>query len=220
MKAQLGFRLPRVAWASFGRYFGALLLVLALATTFSQSAHAVGTFISAPYRVDHIHDTKRNIIYISSQNFVLRYNVGTNTFLSPIQLSGSLGGMDLSPDGDTLAVSNRTPFASAPVNAIFLINLVDGTSRTVTFPLDLYEGGVWTVAYGGDGRILVSSQFNGSGGVPLRRYDPATGQTERLTTITQNSMLCASADRSLIGIAQSNRSDGPWGTYRVSDGAL
>ncbi len=218
MKAQLGSRLPRTAWASLWRRFGALLLVLALATTFSRPAQAVGTLIPAPSRVDHIHDTKRNLIYISSQNSILRYSVGTSAFLPPIQLSGSLGGLDLSPDGDTLAVANRT--ASATTNSIFLFNLATGGSRTVTFPLDFYEGGTWTVAFGADGRLLISSLFNGSGWVPLRRYDPVTGETTKLSDIRQNSMLTASADRSLIGIAESNSSDGPWGSYRVSDGAL
>ncbi|HEX9996040.1 MAG TPA: Ig-like domain-containing protein, partial [Abditibacterium sp.] len=208
----------------WGRLSPIFLLVLALASTLCRPSHAVGTFISAPYRVDHIHDTKRNVIYISSGNTVLRYSVGAGAFMPPYQLSGSLSGMDLSPDGDTLAVANRTAITAgitaAPFNSIYLINLIDNTSRRVDFPLASNEGGTWTVAYGNDGRILITSQFNGSGWVPLRRYNPATGEIVKLADVRQDTMLSAAGGRSLIGFAESNSSDGPWGTYRVSDGTL
>lgn len=205
-----------------------ILLVLALATTFSRPAHAVGTFISAPSRFDHIHDTKRNLIYISSQNFILRYRISDGTFLSPIQLSGSLGGVDISPDGDTLAVANRTATGTTSNNSFYLINLPDSTVRTVSFPGIPYESGTWTVAYGSDGRLLISSRYGdatGSGWVPLRRFDPATAQVDNLTPdssqyIRGETMLCASGDRSVIAFAESNSSGGPLGTYRVSDGVV
>ena len=60
-------------------------------------------FISAPNRVDMVHDPSRNVLYISSGSSVLRYDLASTAFLTPVQLSGSLAGMDLSPDGNTLA---------------------------------------------------------------------------------------------------------------------
>lgn len=38
---------------------------------------------------------------------MLRSNVATRAFLTPIPPRGSLGGRNLSPDDDTLAVANR-----------------------------------------------------------------------------------------------------------------
>src|SRR5204863_3865455 len=59
-------------------------------------------FISAPNRVDMVYDQGRDILYITSGNQVLRYQLGSGSFLTPFQLSGSLKGVDLSPDGNTL----------------------------------------------------------------------------------------------------------------------
>ena len=205
--------------------FFAAILSLILAFGVASKVEASGTFIAAPGRVDHIHDTKRNLIYISSAHSILRFDVATSAFLPPIALGGALGGLDISPDGNTLAVANRTPSESEDTNSIFLVDLPTGAPRTVSFVREFGEGGTWTVAYGGDGRLLILSDYQGSGWVPLRRYDAATGETVDLTPgyfsqITNRSMLCASGDGSVVGIAEADISDGAWGTYRVSDGAL
>jgi hypothetical protein len=75
------------------------------------------------------------------------------------------------------------------------------------------------VAFGADGNILVTTSFNGSGWVPLRKVNPATRAVSVIQpSIRQDSMLCASGDRQIIAWAESNISDGPVGRYRVSDG--
>ena len=49
------------------------------------------------------------ILYIStSGGNIDRYDTQTNSFLTPFSVGGSLLGMDLSPDGKTLAVANTT----------------------------------------------------------------------------------------------------------------
>src|SRR5438046_156427 len=83
--------------------------ILLVACLFSvHSGFAVGTLIPAPNRVDMVHDTARDVLYITSGNSVLRYHVGSDAFLSPIQLTGTLLGIDLSTDGNTLVVADRT----------------------------------------------------------------------------------------------------------------
>jgi hypothetical protein len=164
-----------------------------------------------------VHDPIRNLLYISSGGVVQRYDLKSRQFLDPIQLGGNLKGMDLSPDAKTLTVADYT-YADGQ-NWIHLVDLQAGTSRKIAFPLASSEGGTYSVAYGYDGNILVTSTFNGSGWVPLRKYHPATGTTTVIRSgITQNSMLSASADGSTIGFAESNISDGRWGRYRVNDG--
>jgi hypothetical protein len=181
-------------------------------------AHAEGTFISAPNRVDMVYSTERDIVYITNGDSILRYHLGSATFLTRFVLGGSLRGIDISPDGNTLAVADGL---RTETNVwIHLIDLTSGHSKKVLFPREFYEGGTFTVAYGSDGAVLVSSTFEGSGWVPLRRYDPIHDTTTTLASIRQDSMLTASADRSIIAYEESNISDGRWGSYAVATGVV
>jgi hypothetical protein len=71
------------------------------------------------------------------------------------------------------------------------------------------------VAFAADGALLVTSRFNGSGWVPMRRLDPATGAWASLASVRQDTMLSASTDRNTIAFAEANISDGEWGLYDV-----
>lgn len=207
----------RPVWAIAGAFVVCLLLL-------TCPVRAQMLSISAPNRVDMVHDHKRNILYISTAaasgatGQVLRYDMTAQAFLSPLPVSGNLGGMDISPDGDTLMVADRN--YNATNNWVHVVDLTTGLSRRALFPLEFYEGGIYTVAFGKDGRALVSSTFLGSGSVPLRRYDPATDTTTRLASISQWTMLTASGDGSVIGFAEANSSAGPVGIYRVDDGSI
>ncbi|HXU34381.1 MAG TPA: Ig-like domain-containing protein [Thermoanaerobaculia bacterium] len=197
----------------------AVLLLLSLSSRIS--AHAAGTFISAPSRVDMVHDASRDTLYISSAGQVLRYRLGSATFDAPFVLGGSLKGMDLSPDGNTLAVADQTRTATEVW--VWLIDLPTGTAQKVTFPRAFGEGGTFSPAFANDGALLISGTYEGSGWVPLRRYNPATGNTTILPVppfndVRQSSMLAASGDASMVGWEESNISDGAFGRYRVSDG--
>ena len=200
-----------------------IVVLLLLPFLFQTPAHAAGTFISAPSRVDVVHDAARDTLYVSSAGQVLRYRLATAAFDPPFALGGNLKGMDLSPNGDTLAVADQTRTDTEVW--IWLVDLSAGTAQKVTFPRAFMEGGTYSVAYANDGAVLVSSTFEGSGWVPLRRYDPANGQTTVLPVppfndVRQNSMLAASGDASAIGWEESNISDGAFGRYRVSDGNI
>ena len=84
---------------------GALALALFSAVR-APLAAAAGTFISAPSRVDMVYDGVRDLLYITNGSQVLRYHLGSASFLAPLQLSGSLRGIDLSPDGNVLAIAD------------------------------------------------------------------------------------------------------------------
>lgn len=196
-----------------------LIVIGLLFFTLQHEAKAAGTLIPAPARVDMVYDSARDIVYITSGSSVLRYQPGTNSFLPPFELSGSLNGIDLSPDGETLAVADRQ--RSETMVWIYLVDLRTGLSRKASFPRAFSEGGTFTVAFGGDGAVLVTSTYEGSGWVPLRRYDPATGITTQIAaSVRQDSMLTSSADGSVTGFAESNISDGRFGRYRIADGNL
>ncbi|HEY7543472.1 MAG TPA: Ig-like domain-containing protein [Blastocatellia bacterium] len=196
-----------------------LVAILISASTFTRSvARAAGTFISAPDRVDMVYDDKRRILYITSQGSVLRYSLDTDTFLTSFEPGGDLAGIDISPDGDTLAVADRTHTASDVW--IHLIDLETDTITQALFTRATDEGGTFTVAYSNDGKLLITSTSEGTGGVPLRIYDPETSESTELASVERNSMIVSSGDRNFTGLAEANNSDGPFGRYRIFDGDL
>jgi len=188
-------------------------VLLLLFMSGAEASAAVGTFIPATNRTDMVYDDTRGVLYITNGSSILRYQTTTNTFLSPYTFNaGNLAGIDLSPDGNTLAIADRN------ITGIHLVDLQTDTIKPdIMFTPASYEGGTFTVAYGNDGWLLVTTQFNGSGGVPLRRVDPATGAITTIkSSIDQDSMLSSSADGSCIGIAENNDSRGPVDIYNVA----
>ncbi|HEX8351514.1 MAG TPA: Ig-like domain-containing protein, partial [Pyrinomonadaceae bacterium] len=211
---------------SGARVLTRLILALAFVLAAQHRAEAAGTLIPAPGRVDMVHDSARDTLYVTSGASVLRYQLGTNSFLPPFNLGGNLAGLDLSPDGDTLVVADRTRDASNIW--VHVVDLRTGAAGKVNFPRYSLEGGTFTVAYGGDNHVLITSTFEGSGWIPLRRLNPATGAWTTLNhlladsngTLSQDTMLAASGDRSVVGFAEGNISDGRWGSYNVPNATL
>lgn len=185
-------------------------------------AHADGTFIAAAKRTDMVFDQARNVIYIANGDRVLRYDVANQRLLTPIVLGGQLYGLDISPDCNTLAVGDGS--GMAPTAWVHVVNLATLTDRKVTFPVDgtnmVGEVGTYSVAFTGDGGLLTTSLFMGSGWVSMRRLDLATLQWTTLASVDQATMLSASADHSAIAFAESNSSDGPWGVYYPGTGQI
>ncbi len=190
------------------------ILIAVLCLFFCDRVFAVGTFISAPNRVDMVHDQARGLLYISSGSEVLRYHLASDTFLPPFQVGGSLRGMDLSPDGNTLAIANA--FSGGGSNWVHLIDLPTGVIREAYFAVGFLEAGTFSVAYGNDSALLITSEFSGSGWVLLRRYDPASGVVTAIADVRGKSMLSASADGSFIGVAEDDISSGPVNRYSVA----
>lgn len=179
-----------------------------------NAAHAVGTFIAAPDRTDMIDDPARGLIYIANGDRILRYDVSCDCQLAPIVLGGTLKGLDLAPDGNTLVIAS-TNDSDRSNEWIYLVDLTTLVSTRVNIPdMQEYEAGTFSVAYAADGSLLVTTRYAGSGWVPFRKFDPATGLWETVfSMITQDTMLSASGDRKVIGFAESNISDGRWGAY-------
>jgi len=175
------------------------------------------TLISAPSRKDMVYDQARDIIYITSGTQVLRYQLGSDSFQTPFQLSGSLMGIDISPDGNTLMVAD----SSADTNVwVHLINLNTGQTNRVNFPAAFYESGTYAIAFGGDGAALITSRFAGSGWVPMRRYDPVSGLTTTVASPRHDSMISPSGDGTTVFLAENDISSGPFSRYDVASRAF
>ena len=150
---------------------------------------------------------------------MLRYNVATNQQLPSWSLGGNLLGIDLSPDGKTLAIADSSETGTN--NWIHQVDVTTGVDTKKLFPLSFSEGGTYSVAYGSDGQILITSLFNGSGFTPLRRYDPAIDTTSIiLGNPSSPGMVSASADRNTIGYIEGDISSGPLHQYDVRSGTL
>lgn len=193
--------------------FAAGLLLLACGT-----AQALGTFIPAPARTDMAYDDRRGLVYVASGDEILRYRVQDGTFLAPVALGGMLQGIDISPDGDTLAVADRSHDSGQVW--VFTIDLDTLEAVRVEAPADDYEAGTWTVSYAHDGSLFVTSRFAGSGWTPMRRFPSQGGEAEVLATVRQDTMLAASGDRRKIAFAESDISDGRWGVVDAVSGDI
>lgn len=192
----------------------ALILLLPLA------ARADGVFVPAAQPTDVVYDEQRDLLFISSGAQLLRYQVASGAFLAPLELGGALAGLDLSPDGNTLAVADTSFDAAGRTNWIHLVDLGGPVARKVTFAVDGSEAGTHAVAWGRDGRLLVTSACVTSCTAPLRRYDPASNTVARLDWVAGNTVLSASPDRSMVAFAETSVLGGRIGRYRVSDGSL
>lgn len=206
-------------WMMVLAAFGAISLSVLNPT----SAHAEGTFVSAPSRQDVVYDDSRGLLYITAGDRVLRYDPFARTLLEPYVVGGTLAGIDIAPDYSLLAVADTssdntaTPHVDGGDMWMHTIDLENGRVQTHTAPRVSYELGTWMVAFGDDGRVLASSTRSGSGDTRIRRLDPQTGSFETVRGVRMKTVLAASGDRGIIGFAQGNTTAGDWGRYRVSD---
>lgn len=194
-------------------------LLLALLIWSIQKVDAAGTFIPAASRIDMVYDSSRDVVYITNADSVLRYHIGSNTFLTPYSMPGaSLAGVDLSPDGNTLVVADRRRLD--PNVWVYVVNLQTNQISQLLMTRSFMEGGTYAVAFASDGTVLTTSTFEGSGWIPLRKINPTTGSWSQLAQVRHNSMVASSGDLGIVGLAEADSSDGPFGRYRVSDGNL
>lgn len=194
-------------------------LVAVILSVIGLPASAATQLIPALNRVDMVHDDVRGLVYITQGSEILRFQPSTSSFLNPIVLSGQLSGIDISPDNKTLVVADRT--GSQSHSWVHLVNLETLGHQTVQVATpDVYEGGTFTAVYDANGQIYTTSTFNGSGWVPLRRLNPATGEWTNLASVRQNTMLTASGDGLTIAFAEANSSGGPWGLVDVPTGGI
>lgn len=182
------------------------------------SGPAVGTFIPATERKDMVYDEIRDLVYISSQDRILRYSVANAMFLPPVVLGGSPRGLDLSPDGTTLAVADSQ--YGPDTGWVTLVDLDTLGVRTLEVAREEGEGGMWAVGYLADGSIVATSRYLGSGWTPMRRIDVTSGAVTEIAEVRGGSMVSASGDRRVLAFAEANISSGRWGRYDAITGNL
>jgi hypothetical protein len=96
---------------------------------------------------------------------------------------------------------------------IHFVDLNTGTNTHVSFRAEMNEGGTYSVAFGADGAVWITSTFHGSGEVPLRKYVPSKKRVSVVGRVGMDTMLAASADREFIAYAEANGSGGDYGRF-------
>jgi hypothetical protein len=179
-------------------------------------------YIPASNRVDMVEDTVNDTLYISSTDGkLLRYSLKDHSMLTPINLGGCPYGIDISPDEKNIVIANETANYSNATSNLNVLNIASGAVQTFTFSIDKssYEGGTASVAFATNDTFLVTS--NGATWNPMRKVNFVTGTSSVIGIVSASGFvteLSASADHSVIGIAE--QCIMPYGPerYRVSDG--
>ena len=211
--------------SAFGKTFRTLAALAGLATSpiiavAEPLGHAVPTTYSEQYGLtDMVVDSRRNLLYFTDGPFVKRVNLATNTLEAPIYVNGILSGLDLSPDGNTLAVADNA--SGITKMWIKLVDLNTGKVRRATVPRQTYTGGSFRVAYLGDGTVVVSLTSGGSSDAPLRRYHPNANTWSVIHSVAEkDSQLAVTGDGKTLLWAGGNTTIGLFGRYVPATGAL
>lgn len=157
---------------------------------------------------DHVFDPVRNLLYMTTGTGVLhRYDLATQSLLSPINVGGPLNGLDITPDNNFLYIADGQPGSQGRVRKI---NLNTSTVTTIPYPV-VGGAGIWDVNIASNGTALVSTRGSGS---PLLRLDLGTDMFSIARPfVRQDTHINRSADRTLLFFTESNISFGPIFTY-------
>jgi hypothetical protein len=159
----------------------------------------------------YVHEGYRDVVYVSGGSEVKRFALGTKSFQSPYVLGGDLGELDVSPDGRWLVVADRSD--QGVNNRIYVVNLATGTASEVLLAKEAGEGALSGVAFGADGRVVLTSAGQ------LRSYDPATGNVSRQAHAGA-SLVSASADRQTLALLDLSNANGSLHRYEVAGGSI
>jgi hypothetical protein len=174
-------------------------------------------------RRDIVFDQAADMLYITTASGqVQRYDVAHQSLLSPWNVGGALNGADITPDGSALYVAVNSQAV------LHRVDLATGSVSNVTYNPAFGESGSWDVAVANNGKAFFSTRYSGSGWVPFRQIDLATGAvTIRTDTpgsfgaqVTQDTHIDRSADGSQMFMAESNISSGPIFTYESASNSF
>jgi hypothetical protein len=190
---------------------------------FGDCVDAPVAIIAAPGRRDMVHDARRRRVYIttsSSAGAVLSYDLATQQFDPPLLSGGEFHGIDLSPDGDHLAVADASfePVTGGNLAWVHLIDLTTGTSRRIIFNTQSNsETSVFTTVFTSNTELLITTNSSVSGGTSIRRIDISSNAVETIRSLhARSAMLTLSANGSAVGWAEQNSSIGPCGRFDLA----
>ncbi|MFN0018150.1 MAG: Ig-like domain-containing protein [Pirellulaceae bacterium] len=126
--------------------------------------------------VDHVFDQTRGIEYVSTNDGqILRLDLRSMTFLTPLKVGIQLGGIDVTPDGSAIYVAEQQPGTTQSV--IRKVDPDSGEVTNLTFDRVGYESGAWDIVILNNGKALFTTNYSSNGADPfnpVREIDLAT----------------------------------------------
>jgi Ca2+-binding RTX toxin-like protein len=153
------------------------------------------------------------------------YSASTGALLSTIHVGTRLGGVDLSPDGTFLMVTELAP--AAGTNTVYKLDLATGAVQAFTVPVDPPSSPgtsdttpFYDVAVLSDGTVLLSVSLQGGGFGETKLLDLATGTFTNGPHVQPSSYLSPSPDGSEVLIGQPWITNGPISIYTTGSGVV
>lgn len=161
---------------------------------FQETPFAISTFIPVSGRRDSVHDAKRGLLYITTDDgYVRRYDLVEDRFLTPFFVGGRPLSVDLSPNENQLIVTNRQGpwfhLIDLETSAIVRQN-VPGTDSTFT------------------AAFITDTEYVLSVGRSIQ------GLSVSLPETNSSPVLTVSADRTTVAYAGTGVSSGPVGRFQ------
>ncbi len=181
-----------------------------------------GLLIAVPDRRDHVHDGRRDILYITTTNgHIERFNTATLTALPPFAVGVKLNGIDIAEDSSCVVVAEEAQ--GATLGLVRDVDVTTGGVDNVFFELTSAELGAWDVAISTGGKAFFTTDRSGSGGrVPIRELDLAAHTViEREDAlgsgfdggVVKQTRIDRGAERTLLFFVEPVASKGPIFTY-------
>jgi Ca2+-binding RTX toxin-like protein len=148
------------------------------------------------------------------------YDAETGALLHTYAIGTSLGAMDVSPDGTFAMITELSP--ESGMATVYKVDLGTGTFEAFDFdPSGGEIGPFYDVAMLSDGTVMMTLNYNGSGGVIVKILDLDAGTfADSADYVGQNSFLTPSSDGTQVLIGYANQSDAPIQIYSPTGGVI
>lgn len=138
---------------------------------------------------DAIFSADGTLLYVANGNVLTTYRIQDGSVISTVTLGTSLGHMDLSINGQYLAIVENSP--ASGVGTIYRVALSSGAVETFTFPS---AGVFFDLAFLANGQLYVTQASQG----PLRLINLDSNSVTTLNTIGERALVSISEDNGYV----------------------
>ena len=177
-----------------------------------------GGFINIPQVSDIAHDEARGVLYVSTTEGGLAIvDLETGKISSQKLGDGGLTGMDLSPDGNLLAVGEHSTDPDTKEFWVHVLDLEANTVREIRLPITHMHlvDGSQSVAFATDSSLLVSASWAAIGQTPMFRINLGDDSSEPFGVALSDAMFARSGDGSVVYYVEPVHGEGDFGEYDV-----
>lgn len=193
---------------------------------------SLGAIVNPSAYTGFAYDAVRDAIHFTTADGILTtWSVSEQRYTGSIQIGGTPGAVDVTPDGRFALIGNKTPIDTSPagasgwdltfINQITRVNLGTGAVDRIEFGVSGYERGISDLAIAADNTVLLTTEFAGSGWNTFRSFQadanfPVFTKVVGLNSIRQSSYLTVSDDRQHILVQEANISNAPFHVYSAA----